>query len=87
MNTWRLAVVACAMLAGCASTGPQLANADRECVIAPAFTANAVSPGHRQPTELEQRDAENQLASTPYYRRNLERRPESTIVQARRDCY
>jgi hypothetical protein len=49
------------------------------------FTANAVNPNRRQPTEIEQRDAENKLASTAYYRRNLQNRP-GTVVQAQRDC-
>ena len=87
MNTWFLAVVALAMLAGCAATGPQLAYEDRECKVAPTFTANAVNPNRRQPTEIEQRDAENKLAATGYYQRNLQKRPEGTVVQAQRDCY
>lgn len=87
MNTSCFAVVAVAMLAGCAATGSQVAYEDRECKVAPTFTANAVNPNRRQPTEIEQRDAENKLAGTAYYQRNLQKRPEGTVVQAQRDCY
>jgi hypothetical protein len=87
MNTSCFAVVAVVMLAGCAATGSQVAYEDRECKVAPTFTANSVNPNRRQPTEIEQRDAENKLASTAYYQRSLQQRPEGTVVQARRDCY
>ena len=77
-----------AFIAGCASPGSQVASADDECRIAPAYTVNSANPtSRREPTELERRAAESKLASTSYYRQSLQNRPEnSTVVLARREC-
>ena len=88
MNTWPLTLLVSTMLVGCAATGPQQeASADSECRVEPTLTANAATYGRRTPTEFERREAEMNLVNTPYYRRSLEARPETTIERVRRECY
>ena len=76
------------VLAGCASYGDgQYAKAD--CKVAPITTYSATGNRPSRVDELAQKDAEMQLATTEFRRRELVRQglPNNTIEQALRDCY
>ena len=83
-----LLAVAVLALAGCASYGDnQYAQAD--CKVAPITTQSATGVRPSRVDSLAQRDAEMQLATTDYYRRNLARRGlvNNNTAEALRDCY
>jgi len=83
-----LAVSILAVAAGCASTGDTYGS--NECKVAPITTSSASYTGkaRSQPSELEQRYAEMQLANTPYRREQLARNGyfNNNVEDALRDC-
>ena len=75
-------------LAGCATYGDdQYAKAD--CKVAPITTQSATGVRPSRVDSLAQRDAEMQLATTDYYRRNLAQKGlvNNNTADALRDCY
>jgi hypothetical protein len=74
--------------AGCASTGETYGS--DECKVAPITTTSASYTGkaRSQPSEIEQRYAEMQLANTPYRREQLARNGyfNNNVEDALRDC-
>ena len=75
-------------LAGCATyDNNQYAQAD--CKVAPITTQSATGVRPSRVDSLSQRDAEMQLATTGYYRRELAQKGlvNNTVEQALRDCY
>ena len=83
-----LFVASVALLAGCASYGDnQYAKAD--CKVAPITTQSATGVRPSRVDSLAQRDAEMQLATTDFRRRELARNGlvNNNVEQALRDCY
>ena len=75
-------------LAGCATAPETDKIASADCKIQPLQTATTTYGKKRDISEIEQRDAENQLASTDYRTRQL-RTPlgqTGSVEQALRDC-
>lgn len=77
--------LAAAVLAGCASTpesSNMVAQAEPKCKIAPADAAVV----KKVPSELEQREAQAQLHSMPYFRQQQTKATPNALVDADRDC-
>ena len=72
-------------LAGCAAQGDtQVAQA--ECKVAPVTTASATGGQPKRVDPLAQRQAEADLRSTEYARRQLAANNFGTVEEALRDC-
>ena len=83
-----LLAIAVLALAGCATYGEnQYAKAD--CKVAPITTQSATGVRPSRVDSLAQRDAEMQLATTGYYRRELAQKGlvNNNTAEALRDCY
>ena len=83
-----LLAIAVLALAGCATyDNDQYAKAD--CKVAPITTQSATGVRPSRVDSLAQRDAEMQLATTDYYRRNLAQKGlvNNNTADALRDCY
>ncbi len=77
-----------ALLGGCASTDQPTRVAAADCKIQPLQTATTTYGKKRPVTELEQREAEMNLASSEYRLRQLQSGfgPASPLEDALRDC-
>lgn len=63
-----------ALAAGCATQDVQVAQATPTCKVAPVTTASATEASVKRPvSEIRQREAQMDLASTQYRFRNLQR--------------
>ncbi len=87
MNTTAILSLGAAalFLAGCATppeSPPMLAQAPAKCKIAPLDPAVK----KKEPSELEQRYAQMQLHSTPYYRAQQQKGGMNTLEEIDRDC-
>lgn len=88
MNPYRALTLSCLALLGaaCASTPEpsptMLAQAPAKCKIAPLDPAVK----KKEPSELEQRYAQMQLHSTPYYRAQQQKGGMNTLEDIDRDC-
>ena len=83
-----LAISMLALVAGCASYGDQQ-YAKADCKVAPITTQSATGVRPSRVDSLAQRDAEMQLATTDFRRRELASKglANNTVEQALRDCY
>lgn len=80
------------LLAGCTSE-PQRVASSAPCKVAPIEEFGSISsfggPRARPLKPLDQEYAQMQLRSTPFYRRELDRRgyADNTLADSVRDCY
>lgn len=87
MNRYAILSLSAAAIAfaGCAAppeSPPMLAQAPAKCKIATADTAVK----KKEPSALEQRYAQMQLHSTPYYRAQQQKGGMNTLEEIDRDC-
>lgn len=83
-----LALPAAALLAACATAHEPTRMAQAECKVRPITTESVAGVRTRQPSALEQREAEMALATSQYRMRNLRTQGDvfNNVEDALKDC-